>query len=70
MTMKMKMMMMKDEEGEYDDDDDLSPVPVESEEANYTCWFEAFQFPCATTWKYRATQEQHNQIYIVWFCLK
>ena len=29
-----------EEDGDDDNDDnDLSPVPVESEEADYTCWF-------------------------------
>ena len=50
-----------DDDGD-DEDDDLSPVLIKSEEADYTCWFEAFQFSCATTWIY-------NQINIVWFHL-
>ena len=57
------------EDDDDDKDDELSLVPVESEEANHMCWIEAFQFPCATTWKHRANQKQYNQIYIVWFCL-
>ena len=51
------------------DDDDLSPMPVICEEPNYTYWFQAFQYSCAKTWKYRATREQYNQIYIVWYCM-
>ena len=46
----------EEEEEEEDEDDDLSPVPVESEEADYKCWFQAFQFLCATTWKYKANR--------------
>ena len=49
-----------DDIDDYDDnekEEEESPLPVESEEANYTCWFEAFQFPCATTWKYKANRE-------------
>ena len=29
----------ENEEDDDDNDDDLSPVPVESEEASYMCWF-------------------------------
>ena len=57
----------ENDEEEEEDDDDLSPVLVESEEANHMCWFSAFQFPCATTWKYRAHREQIIQPNI--YCL-
>ena len=49
-----------DNDNDNDDDDYLSPMPIESEEADYTCWFEAFQSPCATTWKHKANWEQYN----------
>ena len=47
-----------------EEEEDLSRVPVKSEEANYTCSFYACQFPCATTWKYKANKEKYNQLYI------
>ena len=59
------MIIINDDD---DVDDDLPPMPVESEEVDYTCWFQAFQFNCATKWKYIANWKQYNQIYIVWFC--
>ena len=38
-----------DDNDNDDEDDDLSPMLVENEEADYTCYFKAFQFSCATT---------------------
>ena len=43
-----------------------SLVLVRSGEADYTCWFWAFQFSCATMCQYRANSHQYNQIYIYW----
>ena len=34
-----------DDNENEEDDDDLSQVPIKSDETNYMCWFQAFQFP-------------------------
>ena len=60
--------LIDDDDNDNDaNDDDLSLDTFESGEANYMCCFKTFQYPCATTWKYKADREQYNQLYVVWF---